>query len=69
METVADRPGHDRRYASDATRFKNDAGWTAKTSFVAGLEKTVRWYLENSDWCDAVRAKGYSGERLGLSPK
>jgi dTDP-glucose 4,6-dehydratase len=69
METVADRPGHDRRYASDATRFKNDAGWTPKTSFVAGLEKTVRWYLENPDWCDAVRAKGYAGERLGLSPK
>jgi len=69
METVADRPGHDRRYASDATRFKNDAGWTPKTSFVAGLEKTVRWYLENPDWCDAVQAKGYAGERLGLSHK
>lgn len=67
METVTDRPGHDRRYATDASKFRKHTGWAAKTSFEAGLEKTVRWYLENPGWCEAVRAKGYTGERLGLT--
>jgi dTDP-glucose 4,6-dehydratase len=69
MEAVADRPGHDRRYATDASKFRKHTGWSAATSFSAGLEKCVRWYLENSKWCAAVQAKGYFGERLGLSAK
>ena len=69
MEAVADRPGHDRRYATDASKFRTHTGWSAATSFSAGLEKCVRWYLENSKWCAAVQAKGYLGERLGLSAK
>ena len=69
MEAVADRPGHDRRYATDASKFRKHTGWSAATSFSAGLEKCVRWYLENSKWCAAVQAKGYLGERLGLSAK
>ena len=69
MEAVADRPGHDRRYATDASKFRKHTGWSATTSFSAGLEKCVRWYLENSKWCAAVQAKGYLGERLGLSAK
>lgn len=69
MVAVADRPGHDRRYATDASKFRKHTGWSAATSFSAGLEKCVRWYLENSKWCAAVQAKGYLGERLGLSAK
>ena len=69
MEAVADRPGHDRRYATDASKFRKHTGWSAATSFSAGLEKCVRWYLENSKWCAAVQAKGYLGGRLGLSAK
>ena len=67
METVTDRPGHDRRYATDATKFRKQTGWTGKTTFESGLEKTVRWYLDNPAWCQAVHAKGYAGQRLGLS--
>jgi dTDP-glucose 4,6-dehydratase len=67
METVADRPGHDRRYATDASKFRKQTGWVGKTTFEAGLEKTVRWYFDNPAWCQAVHAKGYAGQRLGLS--
>ena len=67
METVTDRPGHDRRYATDASKFRTGLSWQPKFSFLEGLEKTVRWYLENPAWCEAVRAKGYAGQRLGLS--
>jgi dTDP-glucose 4,6-dehydratase len=67
METVTDRPGHDRRYATDASKFRTGLSWQPKVSFLEGLERTVRWYLENPAWCEAVRAKGYAGQRLGLS--
>jgi len=66
METVTDRPGHDRRYATDASKFRKALSWEPKTSFLEGLEKTVRWYLENPAWCESVQAKGYAGQRLGL---
>jgi dTDP-glucose 4,6-dehydratase len=63
---VADRPGHDHRYAIDATKLENDLGWRAQETFETGIEKTVRWYLERADWWQPLRDKVYSGERLGL---
>ena len=66
MESVADRPGHDRRYATDASKFKKTFSWGPRVSFEEGLEKTIRWYLENPAWCEAVQRKGYVGQRLGL---
>jgi dTDP-glucose 4,6-dehydratase len=69
IETVMDRPGHDRRYATNATKFKKQTHWSAEVSFEVGMEKTVRWYLDNPKWCDSVRAKGYEGQRLGLVSK
>jgi dTDP-glucose 4,6-dehydratase len=63
---VEDRPGHDRRYAMDATRLRSELGWEPGETFESGMAKTVRWYLENRDWCEEVLAGKYSGERLGL---
>jgi dTDP-glucose 4,6-dehydratase len=65
MRFVADRPGHDRRYAIDATKCRRELGWRPEHDFDAALEKTVRWYLEHESWCEAV-AREYRGERLGL---
>ena len=63
---VADRPGHDRRYAIDASKISANLGWTPRHSFEQGLEATVRWYIENQTWCQQVRQRaGYSGERIG----
>lgn len=67
MESVTDRPGHDRRYATEAAKFKNQTQWKAQVPFEIGLEKTVRWYLENKAWCQDVQGKGYTGQRLGLA--
>ena len=67
MESVTDRPGHDRRYATDAAKFKKQTQWKTQVSFEVGLEKTVRWYLENPAWCQDVQGKGYAGQRLGLA--
>ena len=66
LESVTDRPGHDRRYATDASKFKKTFSWSPRISFEEGLEKTIRWYLENPAWCEAVQRKGYTGQRLGL---
>jgi len=63
---VADRPGHDQRYAIDATKLESELGWRAQETFETGIEKTVRWYLERSDWWRPLRDRVYSGERLGL---
>ena len=63
---VADRPGHDRRYAIDAGRIAAELGWRPVESFESGLAKTVRWYLDNRDWWQRVRAGVYRGERLGM---
>ena len=63
---VADRPGHDRRYAIDATKIRNELSWRAQETFESGLEKTVRWYLERRDWWAPLRDGVYRGERLGL---
>lgn len=66
---VEDRPGHDRRYAIDSSKFKKETGWKAEYLFEDGLVKTVEWYLENREWCDAVQSGKYRRERLGLVPK
>jgi len=63
---VEDRPGHDRRYAIDAGKIERELGWTPKETFESGLEKTVRWYLKNREWCERVLSGAYRGERLGL---
>jgi dTDP-glucose 4,6-dehydratase len=63
---VTDRPGHDRRYAIDASRIGRALGWRPMHDFEAGIAKTVRWYLENREWCEAVQTGRYQRERLGL---
>ena len=63
---VADRPGHDLRYAMDATRIKTELGWQPTESFETGLRRTVQWYLEHDDWANRVTSGKYRGERLGL---
>jgi len=65
---VPDRPGHDRRYAIDATKVRTELRWRARHDFESGLHETVRWYLENREWCEAVQSGKYRRERLGLSP-
>ena len=62
---VADRPGHDLRYAIDASRIETELGWRAEETFETGLEKTIRWYLENESWWRPIREGRYAGERLG----
>jgi len=63
---VPDRPGHDRRYAIDATKIRRELGWAPRHTFEDGLEATVRWYLDHRGWCDAVQAGRYDRQRLGL---
>ncbi len=63
---VPDRPGHDRRYAIDATRARAELGWRPQHAFEDGLRATVRWYLSHRDWCETVQAGTYRRERLGL---
>ena len=63
---VADRPGHDERYAIDAAKLEGEFGWRAEETFETGIEKTVRWYLANEWWWRPLRDKVYGGERLGL---
>ena len=62
---VQDRPGHDRRYAIDATKLEKALGWRAQENFESGLRKTVQWYLDRADWWRPLQAR-YAGERLGL---
>jgi len=63
---VTDRPGHDRRYAIDASKIRDELGWEPKQNFQDGIEATVKWYMENSDWVQRVQSGEYRGERLGL---
>ena len=65
---VADRPGHDLRYAVDATRTQHELGWAPSRTFERGIRETVCWYLEHGDWCESVQSKGYRRERLGAAP-
>jgi dTDP-glucose 4,6-dehydratase len=64
---VADRPGHDLRYAIDATKIRDELGWRPRETFQSAMEKTVNWYLANSDWWGRPRSRVYGGERLGLA--
>lgn len=67
IEFVADRPGHDIRYAIDASKIEKELGWTPKETFETGLRKTVEWYLKERVWWEEVQSGKYRGERLGLS--
>jgi dTDP-glucose 4,6-dehydratase len=64
---VPDRPGHDQRYAIDASKLEAELGWRARHDFESGLEKTVRWFLDNRAWWEPIRSGVYRGERLGKS--
>ena len=63
---VPDRPGHDRRYAIDDTKVRGELGWSPRHDLASGLRATVRWYLDNRAWCEAVQAGKYGRERLGV---
>ena len=64
---VPDRPGHDRRYAIDATKIQRELGWAPRHTFEDGLRETVGWYLDHRDWCEAIQAGRYDRQRLGLA--
>lgn len=66
MTFVKDRPGHDMRYAIDASKIAKELNWTPQESFETGIRKTVKWYLENEKWWKAVQDGSYQGQRLGL---
>jgi dTDP-glucose 4,6-dehydratase len=63
---VHDRPGHDLRYAIDASRIKRELGWRPRETMTTGLRKTVQWYLDNRAWWERIRSGVYRGERLGV---
>jgi len=64
---VADRPGHDLRYAIDASKIQRELGWAPDETFESGIRKTVQWYLDNLDWCRRVQDGSYQRERLGVA--
>jgi dTDP-glucose 4,6-dehydratase len=66
---VKDRPGHDRRYAIDATKIHRELGWQPKEDFRSGLRRTVAWYLDNRAWVERITSGKYQRERLGLLNK
>jgi len=66
IQFVDDRPGHDKRYAIDATKMEVELDWKPSESFESGLEKTVQWYVKNREWCQHVQDGSYRRERLGL---
>jgi dTDP-glucose 4,6-dehydratase len=63
---VTDRPAHDFRYAIDASKLERELGWTPKVALPEGVAQTVAWYVENSDWVERIRERGFHSERLGL---
>jgi len=65
IKFVTDRPGHDQRYAIDATKIRRELGWQPRETFDTGLAKTVSWYLDNKEWWERIRSGVYRGERLG----
>ena len=66
IKFVTDRPGHDRRYAIDATKIRSQLGWVPQENFASGLERTIRWYLEHPQWVQRVTSGNYQRQRLGL---
>ncbi len=69
IEFVTDRPGHDNRYAINATKIDNDLGWTPSIQWDEGFEQTIQWYLDNEDWWRPLLKAGMFGQRLGNDPK
>jgi dTDP-glucose 4,6-dehydratase len=65
IQFVTDRPGHDRRYAIDASKLQNQLGWRVQENFASGMAKTVDWYLRNQTWVQRISDGSYRGERLG----
>jgi len=65
---VTDRPGHDRRYAVNCQKIKQELGWQPRENFASGLRATIAWYLAHRDWCAEIAAKKYQRDRLGLAP-
>jgi dTDP-glucose 4,6-dehydratase len=66
IKFVADRPGHDRRYAIDATKLETELRWRAEQTFESGIARTIEWFLANDWWWRPIRAAGHGGKRLGL---
>ena len=66
IKFVDDRAGHDLRYAIDASKIEKELGWTPNETVLTGLNKTIKWYLNNKLWCDHVKDGSYKGERLGV---
>ena len=64
---VTDRPGHDRRYAIDASKLERELDWRAEESFETGIRKTVRWYVDEQAWWRGIAQRGYPASRIGLS--
>ena len=64
---VSDRPGHDHRYAIDATKIMKELGWGPTETFDTGIRKTIEWYLPNRPWWERIRSGVYRGERLGIA--
>ena len=67
IQFVQDRPGHDLRYAIDASKIQRELDWAPRETFESGMKKTVEWYLSNLEWCRRVQDGRYQRERLGLS--
>ena len=63
---VQDRPGHDFRYAINASKIKNDLGWKPKETFETGIRKTIQWYLDNENWWRQIQDGTYNQQRLGV---
>jgi dTDP-glucose 4,6-dehydratase len=63
---VTDRPGHDKRYAIDASKLERELGWRSEEGFEKGIAKTVRWYIDHEPWWRSILERGYTGTRLGL---
>jgi dTDP-glucose 4,6-dehydratase len=66
---VADRPGHDLRYAIDPSRVRSELGWSPAHDFDAGIRQTVEWYLTHRDWCERITSGVYRRDRQGLGGK
>jgi dTDP-glucose 4,6-dehydratase len=67
IEFITDRPGHDYRYAIDASKIRRELAWSPSEDFDTGLRKTVQWYLSNASWTERVMSGAYRGERLGAA--